>query len=204
MFRVLEAPACHNANRRLLTDADLPQVYPTQSNLVQQSRKRILETHSSVLLEAALSPVKYALFQVLGTCFLQLAGCPHAPKSYAIAAKTGAFGGITVAIFYFLLVITRNPGLPSEPDDEQALGAERNYHSLWILLHEMIYSALASAVGSVAYSWSGAYRIELGIHAFAGSAGPILCLILFISLVGFVWCVLWSQKKFMDWYTGYL
>ena len=202
MFRAPEAtarPGC----RRLLTGADR-QAYPAQSNLIQRSRKRILETHSSVFIEAVLSPAKYALFQILGACFLQLSPCPLAPKSYALSAKTGAFGGIIVTIFYFLLVVMRNSRLPPDPHVEQNNGSKGIARSAMILLHEMLYSVLASAVGSIAYSWSSVYRVELGIHIFAGCIGPILFLCLLSSSVVVIWCALWSHKKFMDWYTGYL
>jgi hypothetical protein len=157
-----------------------------------------------VFIEAVLSPAKYALFQILGTCFLQLSPCPLAPKSYALSAKTGAFGGTIVTIFYFLLVVMRNSHLPPDPNAEKSSGSRRITQSVVILLHEMLYSVLASAVGSIAYSWSGIYRVELGIHAFAGCIGPILFLSLLSLLVGVVWCSVWSHKKFMDWYTGYL
>ncbi|KAF5341676.1 hypothetical protein D9611_001995 [Ephemerocybe angulata] len=178
--------------------------YPAQPSFLPPRCRHAIETHSSVLVESALSPAKYAIFQVAGTSLLQLCSSTRSPNSYMTSAKIGAFGGIIVTIFYLMLVLTRNIPVPEDDDDKAgAHDAKEHRRSLYILLHETLYSALASAIGSMAYSRSGAYHVDIFIQTFTGSVGPVVFLLALGVLVGATWCVMRAYKKAMDWYAGY-
>ncbi|RXW20689.1 hypothetical protein EST38_g5150 [Candolleomyces aberdarensis] len=175
-----------------------------QSNLIQHSRKLFLQTYSSAFIESALAPAKYALFQLLGAALLQIFHCPGSPP-YAISAKIGAFGGIVVTIFYLMLVLTGNTAhcATRAQNEEDVNDLRHPGQSVMMLVHEMLYSTLASIIGCMGYTMTGPLPVSLPIHAFSGCVGPAVFLSSLFVIVGTVWCIVKAQKKLLDWYAGY-
>lgn len=72
-----------------------------------------------------------------------------------------------------------------------------------MLVHEMLYSTLASIIGCMGYTMTGPLPVSLPIHAFSGCVGPVVFLFSLFVIVGTVWCIAKAQKKLLDWYAGY-
>ncbi|CAA7269529.1 unnamed protein product [Cyclocybe aegerita] len=137
--------------------------------------------------EAALSPAKYSLFQFLGSAFIQWFGHPNsvAPST---SAKIGAFGGTTLILLYFALLL--KPRSTVHEADESL-----DFHSvlscLIVLLKEMVYSVLAAIIGSLACGLQG----QMHFHVAAGYLGPVLFLAVLFGSLAITIGVAWSGGK---------
>lgn len=107
-----------------------------------------------------------------------------------------------------MLALTRHTSIGSTKDDSGETDdvqspSDHWRRSLTLLLHETLYSALASAIGSTAYSRSGAYHVDIAVHIALGCAGPTLFLVALAAVVAASWCIMRAQKRALDWWAGY-
>jgi len=145
-------------------------------------------------MEAALSPVKYALFQYLG--FLLLLAVNPTISSHlspTSSAKIGALGGTLLALLYFVLLLKVTDSKTEEPTGESLA------FLLTALVKEMAYSGLAAAIGAVGYGLPQYHY--LSVVSTAGVLGPVVFLIVMFGLLGSVLCVAWFCRSIRDWHA---
>ncbi|KAF9556037.1 hypothetical protein CPC08DRAFT_108055 [Agrocybe pediades] len=172
--------------------------------------------HFYSIVEAILSPVKYCLFQVLGTqmILLILGETHHAHSvvhkvatSLAEPARIGAVGGIGLAIFYLSQIMLQSRQWhrsPAEPLDDPLLlpNSDSNLTvtlsaAPWILIKETVYSAVASLIG--AYVVGRTEFRDRMLLSIAGALGPIVFLVLMFGLLGILIGVAWALRRLMRW-----
>ncbi|KAJ3515133.1 hypothetical protein NLJ89_g1947 [Agrocybe chaxingu] len=160
-----------------------------------QIYSNIPEPHLYAFAEAALSPVKYSLFQLLGSAFIQWLG--HANSvAPSTSVKIGAFGGTMLILLYFALLLKPQATL-HEPDESLDFHSVLPY--LVVLLKEMAYSVLAAIIGSLA---CGLHE-QIHFHVAAGCLGPVLFLAILFGSLAVTIGVAWSGGKCKYWFNRY-
>ena len=140
--------------------------------------------------EAASSPVKYALFQYCGHSVLGSVGIAFRPASSTSPVKIGAFGGVILTFFYFALLLRKRRSTRLFYEDSIIAN----------LLKEIIYSVLAAFIGVTGCG----SKHEMTFCMLSGALGPIVAAVFIIALLGLVVGVIWCVERFRDWRAGYL
>jgi hypothetical protein len=121
----------------------------------------------------------------------------------AISAKVGCLGGTVLTILYLVLLLARTTHHTSKEDDTPDMSNWRR--SVTVVLDEMFYSTVASGLGAVVYLMtSSPPPVDPLAQMVAGALGPLLLVLVFLSLMLVAWVLVRLYNLFMDWYTGYL
>ncbi|KAF8150102.1 hypothetical protein B0H34DRAFT_175344 [Crassisporium funariophilum] len=154
------------------------------------------EANVCAFAEAAISPAKYSIFQVLGCKSLQAIGHPGISMTISSSARVGAVGGATLALLYFAMLFARKDGIWTEN------AKSRSYSSYGLLLiKEMAYSGLSAAIGALSSGLND--QRDILLHIIAGFLGTLLFLCLMIVALGLIIWIAWVTEKSKDWYSGY-
>lgn len=141
-------------------------------------------------MEAAISPAKYALFQVLGFYFIRATGHLDVPSNFcaAYAAKIGCCAGIALGAFYLSLLCRRGHFRLQDVSDLGPLAAFSN------LCKEMAYTAIASVIGASVHGLDD--RAGLFFLAASGILGPAVFLMILFGVLGMAIAIAWSFERF--------
>lgn len=133
------------------------------------------------VIEVLLTSVKYAFYQTLGYTIFCALGYHHSATTIISAAFGGFIGGAIFTLPYLALL------LPMGEDVHNDLGSPRE--QLLVLGTEMMYSAFAGGVGTIALDGWSSGGILMGM--VRGLGGPFISFIfLFLSLkiiLGSLW-----------------
>jgi hypothetical protein len=175
----------------------------------QNRLTRLYQTHSSELIETAFSPLKYAVFSLIGSYGLHWSGVTLARTlpNGRMMSKAGCVGGVILALLFAVVLLCRGPAhcdstSRSDEDPAATLAWKRTAR---VVLDETFYSGAASAIGAAVCtgtaSWTSPDHLP---YIVAGALGPLILVAGFFTLVGTVCGARWTYNKALDWWTGYL
>ncbi|KIL58515.1 hypothetical protein M378DRAFT_314521 [Amanita muscaria Koide BX008] len=157
---------------------------------LRRPRFRGIRTRKSAVIEAALSPVKYAAFAALGHTTLHWVSRIDDPTTtVSVYARSGFFGGIVLVIPFLTRLL-----LASETEHEASESILRNQTTL--IVKEAIYSAIAACIGCLALGVHRRYAASMMVVGAAGAFTSFVILYLALGIVlGLLWVILRCGAK---------
>ncbi|KAF9473902.1 hypothetical protein BDN70DRAFT_885400 [Pholiota conissans] len=151
--------------------------------------------------EALASPVKYAIFEVLGYEFIRamapfcVSSC--VPGSLASSASIGALGGGVLTAVHLSLSLKRLPALRDDSSNLYIL-AKSLFQALW---KESVFSLFAALIGAAMSGITSSHGLSCA--AAAGVFGPSLALAVMFGVLGVIIAVAWSRERLKDFFSRY-
>ncbi|KAF9001580.1 hypothetical protein BDQ17DRAFT_1358456 [Cyathus striatus] len=153
-----------------------------------------LHSPAFILAEAALSPAKYAIFQIVGYYFFRAAGYVDPAITALSTAKVGFIGGSVLAILYLILLLSS--GRNREDDSKLETAGEQ----IRLLGQEMIFSTIAALIGGLVVVDNA--KQHLSILVRAGMSGPVLSLVLLCVVLGIILAAIRVVRELQDRWIG--
>ncbi|KAF9533964.1 hypothetical protein CPB83DRAFT_831767 [Crepidotus variabilis] len=151
--------------------------------------------HFHLLLEAAVSPAKYAVFLYIGAALLENTRSCSSPSS-SLIIKIGALGGMVLALLYFTLLL-RN----QKTNFISTSGPESISPYTICLCKEVVYSTLAALIGCWGYGLSAENEVQCFI--LSGAIGPMIFAAVGFALLVTLLSAVRGIEKIQDWCAGY-
>jgi hypothetical protein len=148
--------------------------------------------------EASISPVKYAVFQLLGhLSIISLFNTPpfDLPASSSTSAKMGALGGLVLTIYYLVHLCICNTwfyeGRPLEPPSTY----------LVMFAQEVLHSGIAAVLGATIIGFRSYF--QLASMAVVGLLGPVALVTILFTVLGMALVILWFVKYLTEHRLGH-
>ncbi|PPQ63946.1 hypothetical protein CVT24_009121 [Panaeolus cyanescens] len=160
---------------------------------------RVSRARRYAFAEAFSAPIKYATFQALGTLFIHFIShfiCHIEAPTIMLSTKLAAVGGSFLALLFITMIIAQNDWAL-----KQEYKQDSTTYYTWTILQEMLCSAIAGLLGSLATS-SINHHTSI-IMAVAGAVGPLLFMAIGLLACGVVIGSMIATRMARDWYCGY-
>ncbi|KAF9037698.1 hypothetical protein BJ165DRAFT_569165 [Panaeolus papilionaceus] len=162
-------------------------------------RPRISRARQYAFAEAFSAPFKYATFQVLGITFFHYLSyyvCHVEVPAVMASTKLSAVGGTFLALLFITMIMAQSDWALKQEYKQDST----NYY-IWTIIQEVLCSALAGVLGSLASSTSNHYTAL--VMATAGALGPLLFMAIGLGICGIVAGMRLGARIARDWYCGY-